>query len=304
MTPLFSVVIPCHNCSHLVTSTLETAAAQELGNFEIITIDDGSTDDTFDSLMAWKESHPRIAMTVIRQTNRYQGAARNRGIKAARGEYIAFLDADDLWLPTKLQRCSEFLRTNHDVDVVCHDQWQIHAGRRSGTWVGGPWATYRDLLLHGNCLSPSATVVRRSSLLSIEGFNEDKSYFGVEDYDCWLRLAAAGNRFSYLHEVLGSDVFHDSSMTVTHDVVYRENTVHLFRDHFSDWQPSTARERRDRQRILAWAELHLAHALARNGDQRAAWVAWLGAAERSPSYSRVWIWPALMIATSLGWRYR
>lgn len=107
MQPFFSVVIPAYNCAHLISATLDSVLAQEFRDFEIIVVNDGSTDSTVDVL----ESYATIfkdKIRVIHQENKGEGGGRNSGIFASRGMYIAFLDQDDLWFPWTLQ-------TYHDV---------------------------------------------------------------------------------------------------------------------------------------------------------------------------------------------
>jgi glycosyltransferase involved in cell wall biosynthesis len=101
MSPFFSVIIPAYNCGHLIGETLDSALSQEYQDFEIIIVNDGSSDNTRDIIEDYaKRYHPRIE--IINQENRGEGGARNAGIKQAKGRYLAFLDSDDLWFPWTL----------------------------------------------------------------------------------------------------------------------------------------------------------------------------------------------------------
>ncbi len=111
--PSISVVIPCHNAAPFLRATIESILQQTRPATEVIVVDDGSTDDS--ARIAASFGPP---VRVIRQENRGESAARNRGIEAATGDWVAFLDADDLWLPTKLERQAEVIRAA-PADVVC-----------------------------------------------------------------------------------------------------------------------------------------------------------------------------------------
>src|SRR5580693_10799022 len=100
MQPLVSVVIPAYNAGAFIDGSVGSALKQSAGDLEVIVVNDGSTDDTPDRLLAWND--PRLS--VITQANLGLASALNAGIRAARGTYIGFLDADDLWLPHKLER--------------------------------------------------------------------------------------------------------------------------------------------------------------------------------------------------------
>jgi glycosyltransferase involved in cell wall biosynthesis len=111
MPPFFSVIIPVYNCGHLIVETLESALTQEYEDFEIIIVNDGSTDDTRDVLEAYsKRYYPRIK--VINQENKGEGGARNSGIQHSAGGYVALLDQDDLWFPWTLQTYHKVLENN------------------------------------------------------------------------------------------------------------------------------------------------------------------------------------------------
>ncbi len=111
--PSISVVIPCYNAAHFLRATIESILQQTRPATEVIVVDDGSTDDS--ARIAASFGPP---VRVIRQENQGESAARNRGIEAATGDWVAFLDADDLWLPTKLARQAEVIRSA-PADVVC-----------------------------------------------------------------------------------------------------------------------------------------------------------------------------------------
>ena len=129
------------------------------------------------------------------------GRSRNFGVSLARAPFIAFLDSDDTWAPEKLESCISVLN-NESADVVCHSE----------TWKGpnyqqrlvhyGPTnrSTFKNLVLRGNCLSTSATLMSKKKFLDVAGFREDLQINTAEDYDLWIRLAQAGANFAFLRK--------------------------------------------------------------------------------------------------------
>jgi glycosyltransferase involved in cell wall biosynthesis len=204
-----------------ITPTLDSIKIQSFKNFEVIVIDDGSSDKTFDVL---EEYTRNFNMNIIRQKNKGLGGARNAGIKASKGEYIAFLDADDLWKPEKLKQVHDTILA-FKADLICHDEDCIRGGQIVSVLRHGPHIKYYDLLFKGNCLSPSAVTVRRQVLFDVGLFSEDRKGHGVEDYDLWMRLAKGGCVFHYLHKILGTYVLHSNNMSVENDFYHKINYV-------------------------------------------------------------------------------
>jgi glycosyltransferase involved in cell wall biosynthesis len=221
MAPLFSIIIPCYNVAESVLPTLRSVAAQTERDFEVVAVDDGSSDATRAVLQRYNAD---FLMRIVSQENKGLGGARNAGIVAAGGEYLALLDADDLWAPEKLARVRQCLAETR-ADLVCHDESFIQAGRMVHVHRYGPHSDYFDLLFMGNCLSPSAVTVRRDAVLAVGGFSEDRRGHGIEDYDMWMRLARDGRRFHFLHETLGSYILHDTNMSAGADFQERERFV-------------------------------------------------------------------------------
>jgi glycosyltransferase involved in cell wall biosynthesis len=185
-----SLVIPTFNHVRLIGEAIESALAQTLGDVEILVVDDGSTDDT-PSLLTRYAGRVR----VIRQDNRGLPAARNRGLAAARGTYVAFLDADDVLAPTKLaeQRsvlesapalgwtyCDVRIETVATGAAVTASERFGYAARARDGWLFSE-------LIHGNFIPAIAPLVRRTALEAAGGF--DESLTALEDWDLWLRLS-------------------------------------------------------------------------------------------------------------------
>ena len=180
-----SVVIPAYNAEKTIEHALKSIFDQQFAANEIIAVNDGSTDSTFNILDAY-----RARVVTLRQPNRGPAAARNAGAKVATGEYLAFLDADDVWLPGKLHACVEQLDVSPAAvavysDVLCVDGRIISSIPRS--------SSLHDLLNCESALYPSAAVVRRRAFEQCGGFSEEfrKGDFG-EDTFFGLRLRELG----------------------------------------------------------------------------------------------------------------
>src|SRR5207247_8757812 len=119
------------------------------------------------------------------QPNGGIGRARNAALALARGTFVAFLDSDDWWLEAKLARVAAVFAAHPAIDLVCHDELLVEPDGRKRRLRHGPHTRYEDLLLEGNSVSTSATVVRRRLLEQVGGFSEDLRFNGAEDYDLW-----------------------------------------------------------------------------------------------------------------------
>lgn len=196
--PLVSVVIPTYNDGDRVVRAIESALAQTYGATEIIVVDDGSTDGTMERLTAYG-----TRIQLVRQANRGQGAARNAGVTASRGHLIAFLDSDDAWHPSKLERqCAHFPASG--VAVIATQAWMVSAARRAApTPLGrGPFTDFGyDEVLRRNRVITSSVLVERVLFDEFGGFDEAQELRCNEDYDLWLRLSRRG-RIRILHEPL------------------------------------------------------------------------------------------------------
>lgn len=183
MVPLVSVIIPTYNRAALVAEAVASVTAQTFQDFEIVLVDDGSTDETLETL-----AH-REDITVLRQTRRRGvAAARNLGAAAARGEWLAFLDSDDLWLPEKLARQMAYLEGQPGLRLCQTDETWVRRGVRVNKPVSHRKVAGRIFLasLERCMVSPSAVVLQRRLFLDHGGF--DEALPAAEDYDLWLRL--------------------------------------------------------------------------------------------------------------------
>jgi glycosyltransferase involved in cell wall biosynthesis len=226
-TPFYSVIIPFYNASMVISNSITSIINQEFNNFEVIFVDDGSVDDSVEIINSYNFKDP---VKIISQKNKGQGAARNNGILCSTGEYIAFLDADDIWYPNKLLDMYEFIN-NYGGDVISHDEKIIKNDSVIGIHKCGPYSSYEDLLFKRNCLSPSATIVKKSVLIDIGLFDESEELRGVEDFDLWLRIAKKKYKFNFYNIVLGEYIYHNSNEVLKSGFPLKE--LNVFRKHFN-----------------------------------------------------------------------
>jgi len=189
--PLISVVIPAYNAENTIKATVKSVLNQTFADFELIIINDGSKDSTLDIISGITD--PRIK--IISQPNAGPQKSRNRGVSEAKGEYLAFLDADDLWTPEKLESQLKALQTNPEAAVAYSwTNWIDETGQflRRGAYISATGNVYEKLLLIDFVESGSNPLVRREALDAIGQF--DESLVGGQDWDMWLRLAA---RYSF-----------------------------------------------------------------------------------------------------------
>lgn len=209
-----SVVIPTYNRGALLGEALESVLAQGSAIGEIIVVDDGSTDDTPSVLAGYCGQHSIVR--VVRQPNSGESRARNAGIRLAVGEFVAFLDSDDAWLPEKLSRqlplfddpriglaFTAYYRCSEDkTELMSLSEWKID------------WRFAIEQLLIGCCIDTSTVVVRREQLSRIGLFDEGLKV--CEDWDLWLRFATADVGIAYLPQPL--TLYRDHPGSASRDV--------------------------------------------------------------------------------------
>jgi len=203
MGPLVSVIIPTYNRAPDLDRALKSLLAQTYRFWEAIVIDNHSTDDT-DSLIA-SINDPRIKLFKVHNEG-VIALSRNVGIKQSKGEYVAFLDSDDWWVPGKLEEViNRFIVgadvVYHDLSLATKSSQKILIKRTNTRTLKSP--VFNDLIMHGNALATSSAVVRRSLLEKVGGFSEERQLIAAEDYDAWLRIASVSESFVRIPKVLG-----------------------------------------------------------------------------------------------------
>jgi glycosyltransferase involved in cell wall biosynthesis len=208
---LVSVVIPAYNVGSLIAQTLESVFAQHHRNFEVFVINDGSPDTP---VLEAALAPYRERITYIVQENAGPSAARNAGIERARGELIAFLDADDIWLPEHLSEQVARAKADPEAAVFHGDAEVIGDPTAAGMTLrelnrSGGEASFAAIVTERYTLTTSCTAIRREWSQRMGGF--DPALRRSEDFDLWLRIAHAGGRFDATPRVLAKYRRHDQS---------------------------------------------------------------------------------------------
>jgi glycosyltransferase involved in cell wall biosynthesis len=231
MKPFFSVVIPAYNRARELRLTLGSVLAQTFTEYEVLVMDDGSKDDTEAVVRSFGD--PRIQYAWAANSGG-PATPRNRGIEAAKGDWVSFLDADDCWYPQKLATMAAVIASHPDVDLICHNEMlSVLATGKKTPLRYGPFEPdfYRMMLMLGNRVSTSAATVRRAFLNEQQmRFNQSRDYVIVEDYDLWLRIALHGGVFHFSPEFLGEYVIADSNIS-SNLAKTQHNLGVLLRDH-------------------------------------------------------------------------
>jgi glycosyltransferase involved in cell wall biosynthesis len=206
---MFSIVVPCYQMGRFIKACLDSIGAQTNRDWELIVVDDCAPDDGTEAIVRdFAQSNPDRRIDFKRhERNTGVSGARNTAIAAAKGEWIAFLDPDDLWMPTYLARMAEKVTEDADtcaitspveafietpngefIDPLRFEGWQINRFPAS--------------LAVSNFMQPSSTVVLRSVINELGGFDTDPEIQHIEDYDLWIRLVQGGHRFGFINENL------------------------------------------------------------------------------------------------------
>ena len=236
--PAVTVVIPTHNRAYLIARTVGYVLDQTYDDFKVIVVDNGSKDNTKDVVAGITDSRVQY---IYQEDTGSPASPRNTGISQARGNYVAFLDDDDVWYPTKLEQVVEVFTQDPDIAVVCHYEDERRFGEIRGVLRYGPAEPdmYRRLLFGGNCLSGSATTVKTEALRAVGGCREERGYFEIEDYDLWIRLARAGAKFAFIDEPLGEFVVHESSGVFAGLHRRFPNHRRMLKEHFQSYEPKS-----------------------------------------------------------------
>jgi len=206
--PKVSIIIPAYNQGHYLVEAIDSALEQTFSDFEVIVVDDGSTDDT--SRIAHGFTDPRL--NYIYQENRGLSAARNTGVCNSTGVYLTFLDSDDRFLPVKLELLVGALEAHPEVGLVAGKAIPIdEQGQPVGKIIDKPLPEDSHKLLLGNPLHVGSVMLRRNWQEKVGLF--DESLRSYEDWDMWLRLARAGCKMIWVPQPVSLYRFHSAQMT-------------------------------------------------------------------------------------------
>ncbi len=201
--PTVSVIIPTYNRAADLQRAMESVTNQTYSDWELIVVDNHSSDNTeqvVESFQGFRVRFERI------RNNGIIAASRNRGMALSKGKYLAFLDSDDWWRPTKLEKAVATLERG--VDVVYHplliaspEKRPFYKRKTRARKLKSP--VFRDLLVNGNPIPNSSVVVRKDLADRVGPISEDPDHRSWEDYDYWMRLARVSDRFQSLVSPLG-----------------------------------------------------------------------------------------------------
>ena len=257
--PLVSVIVPAYNAERFLGRALRSGLAQTYPNLEIIVVDDGSTDRTPEVIRSFTDARVRH----LSQPNRGQGAARNLGIRASAGRYVTFLDADDVYLPLKVERQVEFLTVHPDCEVVFCDALHFYSQRPRTLLVRKSRPRPVDMLrelVRASVVNPNTMMISGEILRGGFWFREDRYY--PEEWDLCLRLVRAGHWFGYQAEGLVIvEIREDSNTSMAAQLPLKRHTLEMFEQFFAG-MPAAERAAygaetvlRSCRQKLAWASL-------------------------------------------------
>lgn len=277
--PLVSVVIPTHNRAGMLGEALNSVIAQTFREFEIIVVDDGSSDRTRDVAARYPD-----LIRYIYHENRGRARTRNAGIQAAKGAYVSFLDDDDIWYPRKLELQTAILESRTDVDFVYASVYLSRGGCRElvASEPPPPETLVERLIFGGPGVVPggaSTVVVRRETLLGSGLF--DPAMEPLEDWELWARIASRGGRFAYIHEPLAEYRMHQTN-TVHNRLLMQAALLTVLEKLFGAPEtPASIKARRRSYLSQQWLRAGNEHYM--ESQFRAARVAWRKALKLDPS---------------------
>ena len=228
----FSVVIPTYNQSHLLSKSINSVISQTYKNFEIIVIDNYSTDNTEAIVNGFKNINIKYFKY---KNNGHISKSRNFGILKSVGSWISFLDSDDYWVNNKLEHINSLINIYYQdgFNVFCHNEYKVNINNKIIKKLRyGPFFKdfYHVMLKYGNKLSTSSTTINKSFLLKNKLlFSNNIDFITSEDYDLWLRIANNGSKFYFSKKFLGYYLVHNNSNSFTN--INHTNNVKSVLDH-------------------------------------------------------------------------
>ena len=203
MGDLISIIIPTYNRAKLIERSLKSIEKQTLKNFEIIIIDNFSTDNT--SAVIKNFSHLPIKYFVVDNNNNI-ARSRNFGINNSKGSIIAFLDSDDYWHQNKLENCYKKIKEGydfvfHNLKIVKEKTIFFEKSYLKGRRLKKPY--YKDLILKGNPICNSSVMIKKNILLNVNLINESDKMRATEDYNTWIKISKLTDKIFFLNKNLG-----------------------------------------------------------------------------------------------------
>lgn len=270
--PAVSMIIPTYNRANLLCRAIQSALNQTYENFEIIIIDDGSNDNTSDVVEKYQKQDERIRY-IRCEKNKGGSAARNKGIKAAKGEYLAFLDDDDEWLPEKIEKqMIKFKNVSNDVGL-------IYSGFSCISESSGKIVTEINPILRGNvyhnllenCILGSPTPLIRKICFRKAGLF-DETLPSCQDWDMWIRISEY-YKFDFVSGVLAKHHVHGDQISIDLNakIVARKKLIEKYRIHLTQ-----------KPQILSVLFKRLGILYCLNGDSKEGFKYFLDSIKRKP----------------------
>jgi glycosyltransferase involved in cell wall biosynthesis len=265
--PRVSVVIPAHNAAAFLERALRSIETQTFNDYEIILVDDGSTDGTAEIAQSVE------GLRYLHQSNRGQAVARNQGLIEADGDLIAFLDADDEWLPEKLERQVTFM-DERQMRISYTDTYFLAGGKRiryskiAHVYKGQILVPLLEQWLENSFITINTVIAEKRLLDEVGGFDEDAPFVSNEDYGLWLRVALSGTSFGYLDVPLA--VYYRGHSSHSSDSIAMLERYSQALSYFSARYPFSSEAQARLQRTLERTQVALGAKLLKHGRVREA----------------------------------
>ena len=221
---LVSVIIPVYNGSECLEATVKTILEQTYSAVEIVLINDGSSDNSEQLIKALSEEHENIV--ALSKENGGGASARNYGLERANGEFVAFCDQDDFWLPTKLEEQIPLFANANTALVYCGSIARYTTLNRDVT--PGFEHQFRGQLFHKlvyeNMFTCCTVVARKDAVLAVGGFDSERTLMGVDDWHLWLKMARE-YEFDFVEKHLAIHVFHGSNYSSNEEKMHAAELV-------------------------------------------------------------------------------
>ena len=234
--------MPAFNAERFITQSIESVINQSFKNWELIIVDDGSTDNTAEIIKSFSNLDARIK--YFYQNNGKQGKARNLGIKNSVGNYIAFLDADDTWISNKLSIQNEILLNNKNIDLIFSQGYILKDDELSNlnVHVKSVWNIQNiDEFIKHNQIPILSVLVKKQAIESVHYFNETENIQNAEDYHLWLKLLLSNFTFKSIEDRLFYYRIHTNQATFENQNL-EEPIFYVYKDIFENYNVPQVRK--------------------------------------------------------------
>ena len=268
MKPLVSIIIPVYNSAKYISRAIRSAISQTHENIEILVVDDGSTDKTPEIVTVFEDNRIRL----VCQEHKGQGAARNNGIRISQGQYLTFLDSDDLYMPDKIEKEVDFLEQNRDYHAVYCNALHFFSGKPDRLFRKRYECPSGDVfrrLLGSSFINPNTIMFRQWVIRDGFMFREDRGRYWTEEWDLFLRISRARYKFGYLNaDLVIVEVRDDSNTTWDVQWLMKRNALEILESLFSQMSEEEKQLVRA-DKILRRQKMKLAIACLVSRDDRA-----------------------------------